>query len=89
VKRLKAGAIELAERLELPSEALGAVKVTVTGGKSLLAENHAGILEYGSERIVLSCGRGRLVISGSALALVGISPGELAVRGSITAVEWE
>ena len=54
VKSIRELPQELTERLELPEEALlAAAKLTVTGGKRALVENHRGVLEYGQERIVV------------------------------------
>ena len=48
----------LAERLELPEEALdGAAKLTVTAGRRALIENPRGILVYSRERIAVAFGR--------------------------------
>lgn len=89
MKKFKAVAAELAERLELPSEALGAARLTLTAGSRLLVENHAGVQEYSPEQILVSCGRGRIIISGSGLSIQGMNASELAVKGSIQTVEWE
>lgn len=81
---------ELTERLELPEEALlAAAKLTVTGGKRALVENHRGVLEYGQERIVVSAGRGKLCISGSGLGIEAMNRNELLICGRIQCVEWE
>lgn len=81
---------ELAERLALPEEALlGAAKLTVTGGRQLLVENHRGVMDYGQERIVVSLGRGKLNISGTALVIRAMNRRELLVSGRIQSVEWE
>ena len=90
LKKHYAAAEMLAERLELPEDALlGAARVTVTGGKTLLVENHRGILEYGTERLRIAVLGGQLAISGSALSLAAMNGEELLVRGKIITVEWE
>ena len=81
---------DLSERLDLPEEAVAAAaKLTVTAGKRALIENHRGILEYGSERIVVGTDTGRLVLSGSALALKGMDRHELLIGGNLQHAEWE
>ena len=76
--------LELAERLALPEEAL-----LVTGGRQLLVENHRGVMDYGQERIVVSLGRGKLNISGTALVIQAMNRRELLISGRIQSVEWE
>lgn len=90
VKSIKELPLELTERLELPEEALlGAAKLTVTGGRRALVENHKGVLEYGEERIVISAGRGRINISGAGLGIEAMNRRELLIKGRIQSVEWE
>lgn len=80
----------LAERLALPEEALlGTAKLTVTGGRRLLVENHRGIMDYSQERIVVSLGRGRLNISGTGLVIHAMNRQELLIGGRIQSMEWE
>lgn len=78
----------LAETLELPAEALGAAKLTVTAGSRVLIENHRGLLEYGAERIVVSAGREKLLLSGAGLHLLGMNRRELLIGGQLRLVEW-
>ena len=76
--------------LALPEDALlGTAKLTVTGGKRLLVENHRGVMDYGRERIVVSLGRGKLNISGTELVIAAMNRRELLIRGRIQSVEWE
>lgn len=81
---------DLAERLALPEEALlGTARLTVTGGRRLLVENHRGVMDYDRERIVVSLGRGRLNISGTGLVIIAMNRRELLIGGRIQSVEWE
>lgn len=81
---------DLTDRLDLPEEALlGTAKLTVTGNRRVLVENHRGILEYGTEQIRISTGRGQLVVRGSELSLSAMNQKELIVCGKLQAVEWE
>lgn len=90
MKRIKELPLELADRLELPEEALlGCAKLTVTGGRKVLVENHKGVVDYGKERIVISVGRGKLNINGSELNLSAMNKQELLISGRIQSVEWE
>lgn len=80
---------DLAERLELPEEALGALRLTLIGGRRALAENHRGILEYGEERIRLAGQRGSVTLEGSGLRLGAMNRRELLIVGKIQRVEWD
>ncbi len=90
LKNTAAFASDLAERLDLPEDALlGKAKITVTAGKRALIENHHGILEYGKEQILVSTGRGRIRIVGSELKLLAMNGSELLISGKLNSVEWE
>lgn len=90
MKKLHNVAEDLAEKLELPPEALGAAaKLSITGGRRALIENHKGILEYGEDRMVIGTERGRIVISGQELLLTAMNKSELLISGKISTVELE
>jgi len=90
VKKIKELPVELADRLALPEDALlGSAKLTVTGGRRVLVENHRGVLDYGSERVVISAGRSKLHINGTDLRLSAMNKQELLISGRIQSVEWE
>ena len=58
MKRLSDIPLEIAERLDLPAESVAGVpKLTVTGRRRALVENHCGLLEYSHECIVVDGGR--------------------------------
>lgn len=80
---------ELAERFDLPAEALGAIRVTLTGDNRLVVENHGGILEYSSERLVLSTGKQRLIVSGDGLCIAEMKGRTILARGKIQILELE
>ena len=61
-------------------------RITCAGGR-LLVENHAGILEVGTHRIVLATGQGPLTVEGDDLALCEVRRGGLIVRGVIRRIE--
>ena len=53
-----------------------------------MVENHRGILEYSTERMVISLGREKLVLSGTGLRLLGMNRNELLIGGRLQNVEW-
>ena len=74
--------------LEWVEDAAGqCARTTVIGSRSLLVENHTGLMDFTAERVRLSTARGPLCVSGSGLTLRDVRPGALIVRGSITRVE--
>ena len=65
MKKLKAAAQELSDRLKLPEDVLlGSAKIVVTAGRKILIENHKGILEYSPDYVVVNLGKGKLCFSG-------------------------
>ena len=79
----------LAERLELPEEALsGAAKLTVTADRRALIENHRGILELGESCIVVSTAGEPIRIIGDGMNLRAMNCRELLIEGMIRQVEW-
>lgn len=79
-----------AEFFNLPADAFaGMPKLTVTGCRRVMVENHRGIIEYGREIIEINGGRVRLRIHGSDLELIAMTKSELLVQGNIFSVEFE
>ena len=88
MKKARLAAESLADRLDLPQDALlGSGKLTVAAGRQVFIENHCGILEYGTERICVAFDRGRVVINGA--ELVAMSGRELIIKGRLHSLEWE
>ena len=90
MKTIKGLCEDLAERLELPPEAVGgALRLTAVGDRRLLIENHAGLLLYGSETIRVSTGRGALTVHGSELRMSAMNRAELLILGRLQSLDWE
>ena len=90
MKTIKGLSADLAERLELPQEAFGGtVRITAVGDRRLLIEKHRGLLEYGSERIRVSTGRGSILLSGAELSMTAMNGEELLITGRLQSLEWE
>lgn len=78
----------LTQRMELPAELLDDMpRLTLTGGNSVLVENHRELLAYTGEMIEVGCGRLHLRIRGEALLLRAMDRSELLVTGTIYSVE--
>ena len=89
MKKLRELPYELADKLELPEDVLlGSAKLTVTGGRSAVIENHRGVLEYTAERIVVAVPRGQVCLDGTGLRLKAMNKNELLVGGRIRNIEW-
>ena len=86
----KEGILLRASRLfDLPADALaGAPRVEIIGDGELRMGPHRGILAYGSEEIHISGGSLVVVVRGGGLELKAMTPEELLVTGTSTAVEF-
>ncbi|MEG1632427.1 MAG: YabP/YqfC family sporulation protein [Oscillospiraceae bacterium] len=80
---------DIAERLELPAEAAGVLKVSLSGKRRVLVENHRGILEYADDCIEVAGGALRLRIRGDGLEIKAMDRADLLVTGTIFSVELE
>ena len=79
-----------ASRFDLPADALaGAARVTLTGPRRLLVENHRGLLNLESHRVIVDTGLCRLTVLGEGLKLDAMNRCELLITGQIFSVEWE
>ena len=86
----KEGLLLKASRLfDLPADALaGAPRVEIIGDGELRMGPHRGILAYGPEEIHISGGSVVVLVKGSGLELRGMTPEELLITGTITAIEF-
>lgn len=80
---------DIAERLELPAEAAGLMKVTISGKRRVLVEYHRGILEYGPECIEVAGRGGKVRVVGDALELTAMDSEAVLVTGTVAGVEIE
>ena len=79
----------LAERLELPGEAVGELKLSAVGRRRALIENHRGPLSCTEERIAVRGGRGSLSISGVGLCIKAMNEKVLLISGKLERAEWD
>lgn len=79
----------LADKLELPADALGSVKLSLFGRSRLLAENHRGIVSYTDAAVVLDCGASKLNVRGDSLRIKAMSGKNILICGRIVALEFE
>ncbi len=77
------------ERFGLPSEAVGACRLTLTGGRYLSLENHRGLLEYTGESIVLGSSTGSIRIRGEGLSIKAMEKESLVISGRILCIDLE
>lgn len=74
----------LADSADLSDEAMpGQMIVEVTGAHRILIENHCGVNQYESNRIVVNGKKGDLVICGQDLVLTKMSKESLIIKGCI------
>ncbi len=62
-------------------------RVVAIGNRSLLIENHAGVIAFSEDCIRLGTALGEILVSGSELFLCDMRPGMLIVRGNIRNVQ--
>lgn len=79
----------LSERLALPGESLGELKLSVVDARRALIENHRGMLACTEELISVRGGRGTLSLRGEALRIEAMNEQELLISGRITLAQWE
>lgn len=79
----------LVKLLDLPNDlAFDLPRIVLQGNLEISIENHNGLMEFSSERIVVGAGRGQLEISGEGLSIKSILIYEMVVEGRITAVRF-
>lgn len=79
----------LADRLGLPSDALGSTKLSLCGRSRLFIENHRGIISYGENVTEIACGGAKLVVRGDGLRLAAMDKHDMLISGRILALEFE
>ena len=80
----------LAERLDMPADVIGgAPKLTLSGRRHLMIENHRGILSYGDELIELDCAGMKVNIRGDGLCLGAMDKRDMVITGRILVIELE
>ncbi len=86
----KEGLLLRASRLfDLPADGIAGVpRLELVGDGELRMGPHRGILAYGPEEIHISGGSLVVVVRGGGLELRAMTPEELLVTGTITAVEF-
>ena len=89
MKRAQSFAEPLSERLMLPGELLGELKISVVGTRRVLIENHQGLLLCTPELISVRGGRGSLSLRGSELRIEAMNERELLICGRIALAEGD
>ena len=79
----------LADRLDIPADALGLTKLSLCGRSRLLIENHRGIITYNDNLIEIDCCSVKLAVRGDALRLEAMSGSDMFICGRIIALEFE
>ena len=78
-----------AERLEIPTFGLhGLPRLTLTGNRQLLVEQHRGLTRYSSDVIELALQKGRIRIEGNNLRLVAMDKEAVLIAGEIKSLEY-
>ena len=81
---------DMAENLDLPSEALsGEVRITLTGRRRAAVEHHRGLLDYSDQAVAVRTGAGSVHLLGRDLVLLAMDAETVLISGTITAVEYD
>ena len=78
-----------AERLEIPAFGLhGLPRLTLTGDRQLLVEQHCGLKRYSAEEIVIALQKGSVRLTGEHLRLVAMDKEAVLIAGEIRGLEY-
>ena len=78
-----------AERLEIPAFGLhGLPRLTLTGDRQLLVEQHRGLTRYSAGEITIALQKGSVRLTGKNLRLVAMDKEAVLIAGEIRCVEY-
>lgn len=79
----------LCTELALPEDALlREARISMTGGKRMLIENHRGLMSYSDTSVEVLTGEGKLSVLGSGFIIQAMREKDLLICGKIRNVEW-
>ncbi len=80
--------LQLAERMDLPSEPIPGIPVVeLAGDCRVLIEKHGGILGYEENLIRIKMRYGQLHVRGNGLEISSVSVHQIVIRGKIQGIE--
>jgi sporulation protein YqfC len=83
------GTEQFIDALRLPKDVcLGALRVTLTGGREAWIENYKGILEYTSVRILLQAKTCQVCFEGARLSIDYYTNEDMKISGCINSVRF-
>ena len=78
-----------AERLEIPAFGLhGLPRLTLTGDRELLVEQHRGLTRYSAGEITIALQKGSVRLTGKNLRLVAMDKEAILIGGEIRCLEY-
>ena len=81
---------KVSEAFDVPGEVIaGLPRITITGYRKLIVENHKGILEYSYEKISVNGGKAVIEVMGQGLELRAMNDRELLITVRIRGVEFK
>lgn len=88
--RMQSALYHIAELFELPPEALSGVpKLTVTGCRRVMVENHRGLLHLSPEIIQIKGGKVTVTVTGDKLELRAMTRSEMLITGTVVSVSFD
>lgn len=81
---------KVVEKLHLPLDVIvGVPKVTITGNKEIIIENHKGVESFESNCLKLNSKIGKIVVNGQDLEILFIGGDTITLGGRFKSLEYE
>ena len=81
--------VRLAEALKIPPEVMGRFpEITLTGNRTLMVENHQGMIDCKEDEVRLATGCGMMTVFGENFDILTITDEVVVLTGIIRAVQF-
>lgn len=81
--------VRLAEALRIPAEVVGRFpEITLTGNRTLMVENHKGMVDCREDLVRLNTGCGLLTVEGKEFDILTITDEVVVLTGQITGIRF-
>lgn len=80
---------EAAERMNLPSQVMGAFRVEITGTHQVLLVGHKGIRSYGEREMIVDLDSAAVILQGDGFHIKAMTRQELLISGKIVSIQFQ